>query len=89
MTSVNEVVKALQESFGKKVKVEVTGNYRVGDIRHNYADISKAEELLPFKPTVDFKTGIKRFVEWVLTQEEVKDRYEASLKEMKEKKMFK
>lgn len=89
MTSVNEVVEVLEEVYGKNVKVEITGNYRVGDIRHNYADISKTEKLLGYKPTVQFKSGIKRFADWVLTQDEIEDGYETSLKEMKEKGLFK
>ncbi|MFA9421940.1 MAG: SDR family NAD(P)-dependent oxidoreductase [Sedimentibacter sp.] len=89
MTSVNEVVEALELSYGKNVKIEITGNYRVGDIRHNYADISKTEKLLGYKPMTDFKTGIKRFTDWVLTQDETNDGYEASLKEMEDKGLLK
>ena len=89
MTSVNQVVAELMKNYGKEVPVEVTGMYRVGDIRNNYADTAKAERLLGFKPKVSFEEGIRRFTDWVSKQEEGTDGYEASLQEMKEKGLFK
>lgn len=89
MTSVNQVVAELMKNYGKEVPVEVTGMYRVGDIRNNYADTTKAERLLGFKPKVSFEEGIRRFTDWVSKQEEGTDGYEASLQEMKEKGLFK
>lgn len=87
-TSVNEVVKELQNAYGINVKTTISGNYRIGDIRHNYADISKLKHLLHFTPQTDFKTGIKKFAEWVKTQEISDDKYEQSLAEMKSKGLF-
>ena len=55
------------------------------DIRHNCADISKAEHILGYKPKVDFKQGLKKFCEWVLTQPLEKDDYLKSLDKMKDK----
>ena len=63
--------------------------YRLGDIRHNYADVSKIYEMLGFKAKVSFSEGIKEFVKWVETQEVTEDMYESSLNEMKEKGLFK
>lgn len=89
-TSVLDVTKTLVHSFGAKdIKYNVTGNYRLGDIRHNYADLDKAKRILNFEPKVNFKEGIKRFVDWVKTQQIQEDKYEASLQEMKEKGLYK
>jgi len=54
----------------------------LGDIRHNYADISKAASGLNFAPRVSFEEGLKEFVAWVKKQEVLPSSYESSLKEM-------
>lgn len=88
-TSVIEIANVLLEKYNKKVPVEITGNYRVGDIRHNFADISKIKQLLGFEPKVMIGEGISRFAEWVSAQEVKEDRYEHSIAEMKERGLYK
>ncbi|MBF9252815.1 NAD-dependent epimerase/dehydratase family protein [Pontibacter sp. 172403-2] len=44
---------------------EITGKYRVGDIRHCYADISLASEVLGFHPQVDFNDGLEELANWL------------------------
>ena len=61
----------------------------MGDIRHNYADLTKIKSQLGFKPSYDFKKGIKKFTTWVLTQEIKESSFENSIQEMKEKGLFK
>lgn len=87
--TVMDVAQALVKNYGIDVPLQITGNYRVGDIRHNYADLSKVERLLGFKPTVDFEKGLKQFTDWVSEQEVGESRYDASLQEMKEKGLMK
>lgn len=87
-TSVNEVVNELQNAYGINVDTTISGNYRIGDIRHNFADISKLKNLLHFTPATDFKTGIQYFANWVKTQDIADDKYEQSLEEMKNKGLF-
>lgn len=88
-TDVLTVAKTLCKHYGIDVPLKVTGNYRLGDIRHNYADISLAKKILGFEPKWTFDQGIKQFTEWVNQQELQKDNYEASLEEMKQKGLFK
>ncbi|MFB7843340.1 NAD-dependent epimerase/dehydratase family protein [Microbacterium sp. NPDC056052] len=88
-TSVNEVVAALFAAYGTEVPTRISGNYRLGDIRHNVADTSALREILGFAPTVAFEDGVKRFAEWVLTEPVEADGYERSLKEMAERKLLK
>lgn len=87
--SVMEVAETLIKHYGKQIDIQVSGQYRIGDIRHNYADLTKVKSALGFSPEVSFDEGIKRFTSWVLSQEIGEDKYEASLKEMKEKGLFK
>jgi dTDP-L-rhamnose 4-epimerase len=44
---------------------QVTGKYRVGDIRHCYADISLAKEVLGFYPQVEFNNGLEELAAWL------------------------
>lgn len=83
------VANTLKEKYNSNVNVEISGNYRLGDIRHNFADISKLRKLLGFKPKYDFLNGISNFINWVNEQEIESDNYEKSLKEMKEKGLYK
>lgn len=88
-TDVLTVAKTLCKHYGIDVPLNVSGNYRLGDIRHNYADITLARKILGFEPNWSFDQGIKQFTEWVNRQELQKDNYEASLEEMKQKGLFK
>ncbi len=88
-TDVLTVARTLMRSYGIAVPLRVSGNYRIGDIRHNYADISLARKILGFEPRIDFATGISRFTAWVDGQSVQEDRYEESIEEMKAKGLYK
>jgi dTDP-L-rhamnose 4-epimerase len=88
-TEVNKVVSELLDNYKTDVPVRVSGNYRLGDIRHNYADITKIKNVLGFTPKVTFNEGIKKFTDWVNTQVIQDDKYDQSMDEMKQKGLFK
>lgn len=88
-TDVLTVANTLKKFYGIDVPVTVSGNYRLGDIRHNFADISKAEKMLGYKPKWTFEKGIEQFAKWVNGQPIQKDNYEASIEEMKNKGLYK
>lgn len=77
------------KQYGIQVPIRISGNFRLGDIRHNYADISLAQRLLGYTPKWTFDAGIKEFCDWVNKQELQKDRYEESISEMKGKGLYK
>lgn len=87
-TDVLTVAKTLIKHYGIEVPLTVSGNYRLGDIRHNFADISKARRLLGFEPKWSFDAGIEQFCRWVDGQPVQKDNYEASIEEMKQKGLY-
>jgi dTDP-L-rhamnose 4-epimerase len=86
---VNAVVKELLDNYNMNVPVKISGNYRLGDIRHNYADITKISHKLDFSPKISFKEGIRKFTDWVNTQVIKEDTYHKSIDEMKQKGLFK
>lgn len=88
-TDVLTVANTLCEKYGIQVPISVSGNYRLGDIRHNYADITAARQILGFNPKWSFSDGIEKFTKWVNQQEVQEDKYEASIEEMKKKGLYK
>ena len=88
-TTVTEVAESLKKLYNSDVNINVSGKFRLGDIRHNYADLSKVESLLGYKPKYNFQEGITKFVKWVKNQEIKEDKYEKSIQELKEKGLMK
>ena len=86
---VNKVASTLVKEYKSNSKISISGNYRLGDIKDNYADLTRIQTKLGFKPKVDFEEGIKKFTKWVNAQEVVEDQYEKSINEMKEKGLYK
>jgi dTDP-L-rhamnose 4-epimerase len=67
--SVETVAHSLNRAFnGSRKMILISGQYRVGDIRHNFADITAIRRHLEFSPQVALEEGIARFVHWVKTQ---------------------
>tara|TARA_B110000971_G_scaffold221949_1_gene271806 strand:- start:10272 stop:11414 length:1143 start_codon:yes stop_codon:yes gene_type:complete len=88
-TSVMRVAEALKENYKSSININITGDFRLGDIRHNYADLTKIKNQLGFVPQYDFKEGVEKFVNWVLSQDVNEDQYSKSINEMKAKGLFK
>jgi dTDP-L-rhamnose 4-epimerase len=90
-TSVMTVAQTLKRIYNSQSDIKVSGNYRLGDIRNNIADITLLKEKLSFKPKINFADGIEKFAGWVKTQNVDTDRngYERSLEEMKAKGLYK
>lgn len=88
-TTVLQVVDALVAAYDLPTKSTVTGQFRLGDIRHNYADLSLISKRLGFAPTISFEKGIRQFAAWAATQGPRASAYERSLEEMKERGLMK
>lgn len=88
-TDVITVAKSLISNYGIDVPIVISGNYRLGDIRHNYADLTKIKAKLGFSPKFSFEQGLKKFTDWVNKQDVQQDNYSKSIEEMKTKGLFK
>ena len=84
-TSILEVAHILKKLYNSNISIKISGKYRLGDIRHNYADLTKIKSVLGFKPKIDLVTGTSRFVVWAKTQKVHIDKYEDSIEELKQK----
>ncbi len=88
-TDVLTIALALQRLLGAEVQTTVSGQFRLGDIRHNFADLAKVRRIMGFEPSVSIEQGLGRFVDWVKSEQIQVDRYEQSLEELKAKGLFK
>lgn len=87
-TSVIQIAEMLRKHYGSSSEIRVTGDFRIGDIAHNKADISKARDILGFNPMISLDNGLKEFCAWVKEQRIDNSRYEQSLSEMEDAGMF-
>ncbi|MFA5142626.1 MAG: NAD-dependent epimerase/dehydratase family protein [Candidatus Omnitrophota bacterium] len=62
-TSVLDIARTLSRLYGKEPDMIIKNEYRMGDIRHCFADISKIKSI-GFKPSVNFDDGMQEMVEW-------------------------
>jgi dTDP-L-rhamnose 4-epimerase len=67
-SSVLEIAEAMRKVLGKDIGPEVTGKYRVGDIRHCFADISLARDTFGYEPRVRLEDGLRELAGWLRGQ---------------------
>jgi dTDP-L-rhamnose 4-epimerase len=84
--SVAHVAESIVAFFGSNSVVTTTGQFRLGDIRHNLADNTCGADLLGYSPCIRFVDGLKQFLTWATTQEGAEiGAYERSLRELQDK----
>jgi dTDP-L-rhamnose 4-epimerase len=80
-TTVREVAEVISEGMGLEIEPELNSQYRAGDIRHCYADTTRARELLGFEAKTRFADGMADLMGWLGGQEAV-DRVDAATGEL-------
>lgn len=86
-----EVARAIVAFFNSQSPVRISGAFREGDIRHNFADLKAVHQVLGFEPKVAFKEGLHNFLKWVSEQNDVprnNNDYKRSIIELREKGLF-
>ena len=63
-----DLIQLIEETVGMKAELK-TLPAQQGDMRVTYADITKAQRMLKYRPTTPLKAGLKKFVEWFRTSE--------------------
>lgn len=63
--TVSEIAARVADAVGKRIEPEITGQYRKGDIRHCFADVSLANELLGYQPKVSLEEGLRELAGWL------------------------
>lgn len=67
--TIREVAAEMERALGLDLPLEITGKYRAGDIRHCFADISTATQLLGYQPKTRLKEGLEELVAWLESQQ--------------------
>lgn len=79
------VLKQLAANYGVEPISTISGNYRLGDIRHNYADISVIQKVLGYSPSYDIRAGLVEFCTWVRGQSLPEQDYVNSLSQLRQR----
>jgi nucleoside-diphosphate-sugar epimerase len=61
--TVNAIIRKINDLLGKEVKPEYV-EPRAGDIKHSWADIRRAAELIGYHPAIGFAEGLRRAIDW-------------------------
>ena len=72
-TTIKDVALKLVRLMDKQIQPQISGEFRINDIRHCYADISLAEKILGWRPKVNFDQGMRELIDWSLTQPSTDD----------------
>ncbi len=86
--NVLEVANEIVAYLNSNSKIKISGAFREGDIRHNFADLKLIKEVLGFEPKWNFKDGLHQFIDWALQQDDIPattNDYKKSLEELKQK----
>jgi dTDP-L-rhamnose 4-epimerase len=78
---ITRIAEILASSLGKDIAPVITQKYRSGDIRHCYADLSKARRLLGYEPQVTHEEGFRELAAW-LAHQEAEDKADTMLQEL-------
>lgn len=84
-TPVIDLAQKLKHLWESDSDIQVTGNFRVGDIRHNWADLTALHEVFPDWQPTSLAAGLESFVTWAKTQEIYEDRSKAATQELKQR----
>jgi len=87
-TTIFKVATILRDLMKSNVDINITGEYRIGDIRHNYADIESLKKNLSYTPAITIEKGLDRFTKWVNGQPLEEDRLDQANKKLKEYNLF-
>jgi len=72
-TSLYDLAHTLVEISGTSAPIRISGDYRMGDIRHCFADLSAIRRDLGFTPKIDLRAGLGQFVSWASLQPAYQD----------------
>jgi dTDP-L-rhamnose 4-epimerase len=84
-TPVIDLAQNLKHLWQSNSDIHITGNFRVGDIRHNWADLTALHQVFPDWQPTSLAAGLESFVTWAKTQEIYEDRSKAATQELKQR----
>lgn len=84
-TTVLQLAEKIVTFFGNECQIAITGAFREGDVRHNFADMTKIRTAIGYSPRFGVNEGLDGFLTWVEEQTPAPAGYELSLQEMRDR----
>jgi dTDP-L-rhamnose 4-epimerase len=79
--TIQEIALELGRALGMQVPAEITGKYRAGDVRHCFADIAAATQLLGYAPRTSLQQGMNELSSWLESQQ-AEDKVDQALEQL-------
>jgi dTDP-L-rhamnose 4-epimerase len=86
--AIADMASTLARMLGKSIAPDYLGKYRVGDVRHCFADISKIERTFGVRPQRSFDEGMQELISWVSLAKAPVDRSRASIAELEKQRLL-
>jgi len=80
--TVREMAQVLARLLHKNIAPEIMNKYRVGDIRHCFADVGKIKRVFGFEPRRSFEAGMSELIKWVATAKAPVNRSQQSMAQL-------
>lgn len=78
-----DLVNTLAKIYGKSIEPELSGDFRPGDVRHFVHNAQKLMNL-GWKPTVSLEEGLQQYVDWIATQQDIRDYFDEAQKRLQQ-----
>lgn len=86
--TIHKLAETLPRIYEKYISPLYYNQYRAGDVRHCYANISKARKLLGYEPQVEIEEGMATLRDWMAKLETIEDHFEKAAEELKKKRLI-
>lgn len=84
--TIRAVAETVIDAVGAATGVDLPGEFRTGEMRSLYADISRLRSI-GYEPSVDLQEGVGRYLNWIKGQGEIRDYFAAATQTLREKRM--
>ena len=86
--TIHKLAETLPRIYEKYISPLYYNQYRAGDVRHCYANISKARKLLGYEPQVEIEEGMATLRDWMAKLETIEDHFDKAAEELKKKRLI-
>ncbi len=85
--TIKDLAKLILEIYNSNISPVISDKFRIGDVRHCYADISLAKKYLEFTPKIKLTEGLRSLLQWVsgLDKGQIVDKFDTADEELKKK----
>jgi dTDP-L-rhamnose 4-epimerase len=82
--SIREIAETISNALGVDIAPEINGEFRPGEMRHLTSDTARIRSA-GYEPCVDLAEGIRRYIDWIRTQSDIRDYFSEAAKILRSK----